>query len=371
MDTTDPDITFDGNGLCNYCRRYDAYMQNNDSESSRMKERLSELVAEMKTRGRDNKYDCVIGLSGGVDSSYVACKVVELGLRPLAIHFDSGWNSEIAVSNIEKCVNKLNLQLYTVVCDWEVMRDLTLAFLWSSEANCDIPQDHSFYAMLLQTAKKAGVKYIVSGHNMSTESIMPVSWGYNCLDLRYLLNVHKRFGTIKNLNNYPHLNFFSLNFYYPYVLGIKIVTILDYMLYKKEMAKEYLKKTIGWRDYGGKHHESIWTRFFQAYYLTKKFGYDRRKPYLSSMIISGQMTREDALAEMKKDYYPADQLKDDKAFILKKLNLTEAEFEAIMALPKKTFKDYPSNYRFFEAGRKLRSLCRRCFPTLKQYQTRV
>ena len=194
---------------------------------------------------------------------------------------------------------------------------------------------------------------------MSTESIMPVSWGYSHFhDLKYLRSIHKRFGSMKNMRNYPQINFFNFNIYYPYMLKIKIFHILDYMPFKKKSAKEYLTKKIGWRDYGGKHHESIWTRFFQAYYLPKKFGYDRRKPYLSSLIISGQMTKDEALTEMKKDYYSAEQCAEDKAFILKKLNLTEKEFDALMALPKKTFKDYSSNYLLFQTGRKLRSLFR-------------
>jgi N-acetyl sugar amidotransferase len=360
MDTTDPDITFDENGFCNYCQRYDAYIKMNNPDSPEMKKQLDKIVTKVKKSGRNKEYDCVIGLSGGVDSSYVACKVMELGLRPLAIHFDSGWNSEIAVSNIEKCIRKLNLELYTVVCDWEEMRDLTMSFLKASVANCDIPQDHAFYTMLFKTAKKLNIKYIISGHNMSTESIMPVSWGYNCLDLRYLLGIHKRFGSVK-LKNYPKLNFFNLYIYYPLILGKKMVPILDYMPFKKQSAKEYLRKTIDWKDYGGKHHESIWTRFFQAYYLPKKFGYDRRKPYLSSLIISGQMTKDEALTEMKKDYYPKVQFAEDKDFILKKLNLTDVEFDAIMDLPKKTFKDYSSNYMLFQTGRKLRSLFRSIF----------
>ncbi len=194
---------------------------------------------------------------------------------------------------------------------------------------------------------------------MSTESIMPVSWGYNYFhDLRYLRGIHKRFGNMKNMRNYPQINFFNLNIYYPYILGINFFYILDYLPYKKESAKEYLTKKIGWRDYGGKHHESIWTRFFQAYYLPKKFGYDRRKPYLSSLIISGQITKVEALSEMEKNYYPVEKISEDKDFILKKLNLTSDEFDEIMALPKKTFRDYPSNYLLYEAGKKIISTFR-------------
>jgi len=359
MDTTDPDIIFNEKGLRNYCQRYDLFIEKNNPESLETNQRLDKMINKIKSNGRGKKYDCVIGLSGGVDSSYVACKVVELGLRPLAIHFDSGWNSEIAVGNIERAVNNLNLDFFTDICDWEIMRDLTLSFLRASVANCDIPQDLAFYHMLLKTAKKNKIKYIISGHNMSTESIMPVSWGYNYFhDLRYLRGIHKRFGNMKNMRNFPQINFFNFNIYYPYMLKIKIFHILDYMPFKKKSAKEYLTKKIGWRDYGGKHHESIWTRFFQAYYLPKKFGYDRRKPYLSSLIISGQMTKVEALSEMEKDYYPVEKISEDKDFILKKLNLTSDEFDEIMALPKKTFRDYPSNYLLFQTGKKLRSLFR-------------
>jgi len=357
MDTTALEIEFDEKGVCNFCRRYDEFLKKYPLDTERGKEQLDKIVEEVRKGGRGKDYDCVIGLSGGIDSSYVACKVVELGLRPLAIHFDSGWNSEISVSNIEKTVKKLNLQLYTFVCDWEEMRNLQLSFLKASVANCDVPQDHAFYAMLWHTARKMDVKYIISGHNMSTESILPTSWGYNCLDLRHIMGIQRRFGSIK-LKNYPKINFFNLYIYYPHILGIQLIHILNYMTYDKQSAKEYLKNKIGWRDYGGKHHESIWTRFFQAYYLPKKFGYDKRKAHLSSLIVSGQIKRDEALEEMKKDLYPEDKLREDKAFVLKKLNLTEKQFEEVMALPNKTFRDYPSNYLFFQTGRKLASLFR-------------
>ena len=212
MDTTDPDIRFDEWGICHYCRRYEKYISEHAYNSEAQQNRFNQFISEIKKRGRNKKYDCVIGLSGGVDSSYVACKVVELGLRPLAIHFDSGWNSEIAVRNIENIVKKLNLQLLTYVCDWEVMRDLQVSFLKASVANCDVPQDHSFYAMLWRTAKKMGAKYIISGHNMSTESILPTAWGYNCLDPKHLGGIHRKYGKLK-LKNYPTLNLFDLYFY--------------------------------------------------------------------------------------------------------------------------------------------------------------
>ena len=294
-------------------------------------------MKKLKLKGKGNQYNCLIGLSGGADSSFLAKKVVDLGLRPLAIHFDSGWNSEMSVNNIEVLVKKLNFDLKTIVCDWNEMRDLQVSFFKASVPNCDIPQDHAFYSILWKEATKHNIKYIISGHNMSTESILPVSWGYKSRDLRYLNDIQNKFGT-KKLRNYPKLGFFNLYFYYPYVKKIKMVFPLDYMSYNKKEAISHLEKTIGWKQYGGKHHESIFTRFFQAYYLPKKFGFDKRKPHLSSLIVSNQISREEALSELKKDPYQDLNFEEDRAFVLKKLRLSESEFQKIMKLPKKIIK---------------------------------
>ena len=303
---------------------------------------LENMVSRIKKSGKGKPYDCMIGLSGGADSSYLAKKVVDLGLRPLAIHFDSGWNSEMSVNNIEAIVKSLNLDLKTIVCDWDEMRDLQVAFLKASVPNCDIPQDHSFYAILWKEAAKNNIKYILSGHNMATESILPGSWGYKSRDLRYLNDIHKKFGKIK-LKKYPRLGFLGLYLYYPIIKNIKMEFPLDYMSYNKNNAINELEQTIGWKKYGGKHHESIFTRFFQSYYLPTKFGYDKRKPHLSSLIVSNQITRTKALNELTKDPYSGMNFIQDKDFVLKKLRISEDVFEKIMTNNPKSYKNYQSN----------------------------
>lgn len=343
MDTTDVDIEFDEKGYCNYCNRYyNEYVNKYPMDDKKGKIYLENMVSLIKNSGKGKPYDCMIGLSGGADSSYLAKKVVDLGLRPLAIHFDSGWNSEMSVNNIEAIVKSLNLDLKTIVCDWDEMRDLQVAFLKASVPNCDIPQDHSFYAILWKEAAKNNIKFILSGHNMATESILPTSWGYKSRDLRYLNGIHKKFGKIK-LKKYPRLGFLGLYIYYPIIKNIKMEFPLDYMSYNKKNAINELEQTIGWKKYGGKHHESIFTRFFQSYYLPNKFGYDKRKPHLSSLIVSNQITRDDALNELSKDPYNGMNFIQDKNFVLKKLRISENEFIEIMTKPPRSYKDYQSN----------------------------
>lgn len=354
MDVTDPDITFDAEGVCNHCCAFEAnatpvLMRAQGPEG---RAALEKLVAEMKTAGQGRDYDCVIGISGGVDSSYVAWKVKELGLRPLAVHFDSGWNSELAVNNIENIVKRLNLDLHTFVVDWEEMADLQLAFFKAGLSNCDIPTDHGFLAVLYRIASQHRIRHFVSGGNLATEGILPPSWGYNASDLRHLRSVHKSFGR-RTLSNYPQLPFAMRYFWYPVVRGIKEVRLLNFIPYNKVEAKELIEKELRWRDYGGKHYESIFTRFFQAYYLPMKFGIDKRKAHLSSLVVSGQMTREEALAELNKPTAPRDMLERDKAFIAKKMNVSESEFDTIIAGPKRSFADYPSNAKLFNVKTKI------------------
>ena len=352
MDTTDPEIEFSEDGVCNHCRRFDEFAKKWPLNTEAGKDQLNKIISEIKKHGLGKEYDCIAGVSGGVDSSYALFKAKELGLRPLAVHFDSGWNSECAVNNIENMVKKLNIDLYTFVANWEEMRDLQLAFFKASVANCDIPQDYVFKVVLYKTADKKGIKYIISGSNLVTESILPTSWGYKSDDSRHLRSIHKKFGTIK-LRNYPQLSFFEQFIYYPYIKKTKTIPILDYMTYIKAEAKEFLKKEFGWKDYGGKHFESVFTRFFQSYYLPKKFGFDKRRAHLSSLIVSGQMTREEALKEVDKRIYPEHQLREDKEFVAKKLGVAPEEFEKILALPIRTFKDYPSNFWLFQTKNKV------------------
>lgn len=359
MDTTDPEITFDANGVCSHCLNFERTGRDTleRSRGPEGKADLERIVERLRNEGRGKDYDCIIGISGGVDSSYVAWKVKELGLRPLAVHFDSGWNSELAVNNIENIVKRLNLDLFTFVVDWEEMADLQLAFFKASLANCDIPTDHGFLAVLYHTAAQHGIRTFISGGNLSTESILPTSWGYNAADLRHLKAVHRKFGQ-RPLKQYPMLPFYQRYLWYPFVRGMREFRLLNYMPYDKDEAKQLIQKELGWRDYGGKHYESVFTRFFQAYYLPRKFGFDKRKAHYSSLIVAGQMTRDEALAELNKPTAPHDLMKQDKTFIAKKLGISEREFDEILALPPRTYEDYPSNEWLFDLKRRILSYVR-------------
>jgi len=355
MDTSDPEIQFDAGGVCNHCLRYDQLARDVVDRAERG-ERMGELrvIAErIKELGKKSEYDCIMGLSGGVDSSYVALTAKKLGLRPLAVHFDSGWNSELAVNNIENIVKTLDIDLHTHVVNWDEMRDLQLAFFKASVANCDIPTDHAFPAILYREAARLGIKTILSGSNYATEFILPSSWGYQSGDLRHLNDIHHRFGNVP-LREYPRIGFFSQYIWFPYIRNIKTVKPLNYIPYNKFEAKKVISQELNWRDYGGKHYESIFTRFFQGYYLPKKFGYDKRRAHLSSLINSGQLSREDAIKELQHPTYAPDLQQQDKVFVAKKLGISVDELDRIFDLPNKEYSDYASYARLFEIGLKIK-----------------
>jgi N-acetyl sugar amidotransferase len=342
MDTTDPWITFDDNGVCNHVNVYLDWEKNYKLTTDEAKLELDRIADKLKKEGVGKEYDCIMGLSGGVDSSYMAWLVTKkMGLRALVVHVDTGWNSELAVNNIQNLVQRLELDLHTLVIDWEEMRDLQLSFFKSSVANLDVPQDHCFLASLYKEAKKYNIKYIMNGSNMATESILPNSWGYSSSDPIHLLSIHRLFGKVK-LKTYPIYTIFNKYFYYPYVEKMKVITPLEYIDYNKDDAKKFLINELGWRDYGGKHYESKFTKFFQAHYLPTKFGYDKRRAHYSSLIVSGQMTREEALAELEKPLYDPVELEEDKRYFSKKLGISLEEYEKIMALPPKSYLDYPN-----------------------------
>jgi N-acetyl sugar amidotransferase len=355
MDTSDPDIFFNAEGLCNHCLKYDSMVRDIVARADRgeRQSELEKIVERIKERGRGHDYDCIMGLSGGVDSSYVAYTAKRLGLRPLAVHFDSGWNSELAVNNIENIVKKLGIDLHTHVVDWEEMRDLQLAFFKASVANCDAPTDHAFPAVLYREAARHGVKYIVSGTNYATEFILPPAWGYSSSDRRQLMDIQRKFGTTR-LRQYPRIGFLAQYLWYPYVRGIKTIRLLNYLPYSKSAAKKTIAAELGWRDYGGKHYESVFTRFFQGYYLPKKFGYDKRRAHLASLINAGQLTREEALQELARPTYDAEIQADDKEFVAKKLGVTAEELDAIFAQPNNHYTDYKSNDWLLSAALKLK-----------------
>ena len=275
----------------------------------------------------------------------IACDVQPSG--DLAVHFDSGWNSELAVSNIANIVDRLGLDLVTDVADWREMRDLQLSFFKASVSNCDIPTDHAFPAVAFREAARYGIRYILSGHNFATESILPKSWGYNATDARHLKAIQRRFGSVR-LRSYPTMGIFKRYVWYGYVRPITTVHLLNYLPYVKEEAKAQIADDLGWRDYGGKHYESVFTRYFQGSYLPRKFGFDKRKAHLSSLIVSGQLTREQALTELQRRDYPEELERQDHEFIAKKLGLSVTEFDEVLARPPVEHLEYPNSKWAFD-----------------------
>lgn len=352
MDSTDPDIEFDQTGICNHCKRFDAIRSTRIIPDDKKAMELSKMVQRIKESGKNQKYDCIIGVSGGVDSTYVAYLVKDLGLRPLAVHFDNGWNSELAVFNIEKTLNVLGIELYTYVVNWEEFRDLQLAFLHASTPDAEIPTDHGILAILHKVASANNVKYILLGHNYSTEAILPLKWGYGYFDSRYIKDVWNRFGKLRK-KTYPMMSLLKF-IYYSQVRGIKISPILNYVNYNKSEAMEIIERKLGWVNYGGKHYESIYTRFFQSYILPVKFNIDKRKAHLSTLINSGQMNKDEALLELTKPIIDPKLLSDDKEYVIKKFGLTLDEFESLMKLPPKNFLDYKNIYNLFERLKRYR-----------------
>lgn len=356
MDTSDPNITFDENGVCNHCKSYEDRFPALVFPGPEGEKKLLQIVEEIKTRGKGKPYDCIIGLSGGVDSSYVAYRVKKLGLRPLAVHFDSGWNSQQAVRNIENIVKKLEIDLYTEVCDWPEMRDLQLSYFKAGVVNADVPMDHAFMVVLFRIARKRGIKYFIGGHNFSTEAILPAAWGYDSRDAVNLKAIQEKFGSVK-LKKYPVGTIWE-RIYTRYIFNLRIVNILNYgETYHKEKAMRILEKELGWQYYGGKHYESVFTRFFQGYYLPKRFNVDKRRAHLSTMICSQQISRDEALEELKKPTYPdANLLKQDIEYIPKKLGITQEEFQRILEEPVKSHYDYPHDASLKEFVSKIAKL---------------
>lgn len=357
MDTTDPDITFDADGVCSHCHRYDRVAGQRLVPLDQRKEKLAELVAEIKAAGKGQKYDCVIGVSGGVDSTYVAYVVKELGLRPLAIHLDNGWNSELAVANIQKTLETLGIDLHTHVIDWMEFRDLQLSFLKAATPDGEVPTDHAIFALLYEMAAKHNLKHVITGTNVVSEAILPEKWGYGYFDWTYIKDVHKRFGTSR-LASYPHFSLARLG-YYVFLRKIRLVSILNFVDYDKKVAMDVLQNELGWVYYGGKHYESIYTRFYQAYLLPRKFDIDKRKAHYSNLVLSGQMTREQALAAMQEPVYPENLLLEDRDYVTKKLGLKADDLAAIVASPNKTFEDYKTSHSLFETAKRLVNATRR------------
>ena len=357
MDTTDPEIVFDDRGICNHCHAYQATITSPQYLRRVGPGALASLLAEIKAAGRGKRYDCIIGVSGGVDSTFVAYKTRELGLRPLAVHLDNGWNSELAVKNVEAVLSRLQIDLHTDVLDWSEFKALQVAFLRSSTPHLEIPTDHAILAALYAAAAREGVRYILSGHNTATESGGVRAWVQGHADWRYVQQIHKRFGD-SSLRSYPHVGIFNF-LYYSLVRRVQWVQFLDFVGYDKEKAVEVLETKLGWRSYGEKHHESIITRFYLGYFLPEKFGFDFRLVHLSSMIRSGQLSRDEALQEMEVVTYAPDQQRRDRDYVIKKLGLSAEQFDELMQRPPKTFEDYPSYKRWFSPIRPLMAVYHR------------
>lgn len=357
MDETASEIVFFDDG-CNFCKYYDEVLVHELFSERGGEEKLNRLIEEIKRKGKNSKYDCIIGLSGGVDSSYVAYVIKKkFGLRPFAVHLDNGWNTELAVANVEQIVKLLDIDLDTYVLDWKEFRDIQASFIKSSISNIEIPTDHAIWALLVKTAGKMNIPYIIAGNNVATESIMPVSWLYGSKDSKLIKSIHKQFGKVK-MKTYPSLSTFDY-VYYLLLRGIRWVPILNYIPYNKANAKQILMDELGWRDYGGKHYESIFTRFFHAYFLPAKFGYDLRKSYLSALVCSGQITRDEALEELAKPPASREIIEGDRDYVMKKLGFTGTDFEKVMSEAPKTFSDYPNNDGMWKRYDKLIKIARK------------
>lgn len=340
MDTSDPDISFDERGICSHCHRYNGIIQSETYKQKKQPGALEKLLEEIKKRGKGKTYDCIIGVSGGVDSTYVAYLTKQFGLRPLAVHLDNGWNSELAVSNIEKLLETLGINLFTHVIDWDEFRDLQLSFLKASTPDSEIPTDHAIVALLYQTAVKQNIKFILGGTNTATEGGGVPSWSQGHGDWKYIKSIQKIFGS-KTLKSFPHYGPFKL-LYLTSIKRIRWIDILDYIDYDKKKAMESLITDLGWKDYGAKHFESIYTRFYQGCILPNKFGFNKKRLHLSSLVWSGQLPRDEALLKLSETDYPQDLQEADKEYVQKKLVVSKDEYEEIMRRPPKSIWDYPS-----------------------------
>jgi len=332
LDQTIPEIRFDVSGVCNYCKLHDLLEQ---VYPNGLKGRgiVKKIVSQIKKSGKNKTNDCIVGVSGGTDSSFTLYKAVRTGLRPLAVHLDNGWNSEIAVNNIRKLCKRLDVDLYTHVINWEEFKNLQISFLKASVPDVEVPTDVGIHALLIKTAQKEKVSYVLNGHSFRTEGIAPIGWTY--MDGRYISSVQEKFGSLP-LKTFPNITLKDF-IYSNFIKRIRVIPFLNYLNYQKEIARKILEKEFGWQYYGGHHHESIYTSFVQSCFLPRKFGIDKRKTELSSMIRCGHIERQEALDVVSKTYHCDERLVE---YIREKLGLNKKQFKTILNLQPKSFYDY-------------------------------
>ena len=357
MDTSDTRIIFDHNGVCDHCNTFYKNILPYWKTDKTGHNQLVQLIDKIKISGKNKEFDCIMGMSGGIDSSYLLYVMKEkYNLRPLVFHVDAGWNSQIAVNNIERLVDGLKLDLYTEVINWEEIKDLQLAFFKSGVPHIDVPQDHAFFATMYKFASKHNIKYILTGGNYSTECIRnPLEWMYYQSDSYQLKDIHKKFGK-KPLKTYPVTNILWHKVYLPYIKRIKLIRPLDFIPYFKKEALEILIDKFGYQEYHQKHFESRFTQFYESYWLPKRFGYDTRKVQFSSLILTNQMNRQDAIEKLKISSYDKENIKHDFEYIANKLDITVDELQSYLNAPLKTYKDYKSQEDLYYIGAKLLKL---------------
>ncbi len=357
MDSTDTSITFDNKGFCDHCNTYFNHTLPAWNLQKGNKNALEDLAKKIKKEGENKDFDCIIGMSGGIDSSYLtylASKIMKL--RVLVFHVDAGWNSQIAVNNIEKIVDGLKLDLYTEVINWEEIKDLQLAFFKSGVPHIDTPQDHAFFATMYKFASKYNVKYILTGGNLSTECVRnPIEWMYYQSDSRQLKDIHKKFGERK-LKEFPTTSIYWHKFVLPYLKGIKVERPLNYFNYIKKDAMKLLSEKFGWQPYPQKHFESRFTRFYESYWLPTRFGFDTRKVQYSSLILTNQLTRSEAIEKLKFKPWNEKDIKNEMSFIANKLEIDRDELNGYLKLPLKSYKDYKSQRWIYFLGAKIMKL---------------
>ena len=361
MDTSDPRIRFDSDGICKYCTEaLELISEQGYKGGGQSEAQYNKIIKTIKNNQRDKAYDCVIGVSGGVDSAFLLHLAHKEGLRILAVHVDAGWNSNMAVSNIQKLCTKMKIDLKTIVIDWKIFKELQRAYMFSGLPNLDVPQDHVFFTALYQFAEKYKIKYVLTGSNAATESILPAYLVYDALDYKSLKDVYRKNKRKRaaSLKDYPHMTYLKKRYYYRH---LKIIRLLNYIDYSKTEAMDILTSEYGWEYYGGKHWESRFTKFVQTCYLPQKFGFQKSRAHLSNLVVNGEISRDEALYFLEKEErdYPEKMCEADRKYILKKLDITADDWNRILASPNKKEDDYKNNKKLQKLLKKLKRIVRK------------